>query len=110
MCFVQLYSTRSAQRNMKCHVVIILKFGNSNNIILKIVLTETGCHSAVHVLVLNLVKYIIRTYLTAYLQVHTLVTVLTRIRENNGPDVFIGAESIFATPANDLCDHARCPT
>ena len=70
MCFVQLYSTRSAQRNIKCHVVIILKFGNSNNIILKIVLTKTGCHSAVHVLVLNLVKYIIRTYLTTYLQVH----------------------------------------
>ena len=91
---------------MKCHVVIILKFGNSNNIILKIVLTETGCHSAVHVLVLNLVKYIIRTYLTTYLQVHNFSTYM----DFEGPDVFISTESIFATPAHDLCDHARCPT
>ena len=47
-----------AQWNMEFHVVIVLKFGSSNNIILKLVLTETCCHSTVHVLVINLIKYI----------------------------------------------------
>ena len=47
-----------AQWNMEFHVVIVLKFGSSNNIILKLVHTETCCHSTVHVLVINLIKYI----------------------------------------------------
>ena len=104
MCFVQLYSTRSAERNMKCHVVIILTFGNSNNIILKIVRYETGCHSAVHVLVLNLVKYIIRTYLTTYLQVHNFSTWTSKVL------TFLSVQSPYLRPEHDLCDQARCPT